>query len=79
MITNTRDWSVRTAAKEHKCVGCPEPITPGTRYYDVVTAPWAIMIDDVDDDGRPIGSRLDTWEHDRFHSECYDRMMLGGW
>lgn len=61
-------YAIRTARKEHPCAarkGCT--ILPGEKYVDQVTAPWTMIIDDVDDDGRPRGDILGHWERSRYH------------
>jgi len=64
--------ATRVAAKEHPCTGCHNKIEPGQRYVDIVLPPWAMIYDDVDDEGRPVGSPSGEWSHSRWHSACLD-------
>jgi len=67
------DTKIRTARKVHRCEAYarePHDILPGERYIDEVLAPWTIVADDVDDDGRTIGAPHGSWEHFRRHLHC---------
>lgn len=68
---------VMVAKQEHLCTYGNDPILPGERYIDEVIPPWQIIVDDVDDDGRPIGSPNGEWTHNRFHATCRNRIEFG--
>ncbi len=61
--------STPVANKEHKCDGCREPITPGTRYFKFSVL-W-MYEGDVDDEGRSIAILVPEserkWCHQRYH------------
>lgn len=61
-------YANRIARKEYPCSlrkGCV--IKPGDEYTDELHAPWLLVADDVDDDGRPTGAPLGEWVHIRSH------------
>lgn len=64
---NSYDWSkVTTARKPHQCQrNCI--IRPGQQYIETVIPPWAMIADDVDEEGRTIGSRNGEWTRTAFH------------
>lgn len=69
---------IRTAKKEHNCFyksGCT--IKPGDRYAEESLPPWAMIADDVDEEGRSIASPLGHWEHIYYHMVCFDEAMYG--
>jgi hypothetical protein len=62
---------VHVSRKERPCDTCPEPILPGQRYVHVVwTFPWTLVADDVDDEGRAIGSPAGEWATANVHHSC---------
>lgn len=59
------------ARTEKECAACPEPILPGQRYAHIVwTFPWTQIADDVDDEGRAIGSPAGEWLTSNTHHDC---------
>lgn len=65
----------RTARKKHPCAFGSHSINPGDHYVDEVLAPWTMIGDDLDDEGRTVYSRHDRWDHVRYHMSC----RMEGW
>ena len=57
---------IRKARKPRAC-GPQCMIRPGQEYVEQVIAPWVLVADDVDDEGRPIGSPNGEWTKIAFH------------
>ena len=65
------EYKVRKARKERPCASCEHPIEPGQRYVHIVWAfPWTLIADDVDDEGRPVGSPAGEWIVSNVHHSC---------
>lgn len=68
---NLFDYKVHRANREHKCNKCHQSIQPGQYYARIVSyAPWTMLLDDVDGDGRPIGSPAGEWGISKCHVDC---------
>lgn len=74
-----RHWDEVATAQEiarpvaripHTCE-CGDTIEVGERYLRVVWAyPWTMIADDVDDEGRPLGSPASEWIVSLLHDRC---------
>lgn len=65
------DYKVRTARKQRECDSCDDPIEVGQRYVHVVwNFPWTMIADDVDDEGRVVGSPAGEWTTVDIHHNC---------
>ena len=67
---------VHKARVAHECAGvrCKREgrmISPGESYMKITTKPWTLIADDVDEDGRTVGSPAGEWSHMNFHLMCY--------
>lgn len=69
--------TIRLAAREYPCSYGNDKILPSERYIDQVIPPWQLIVDDVDDEGRPVGSPSGEWTHNRFHASCRNRVEYG--
>lgn len=71
------DYAIHTARKGHgACRDCKEDITAGQQYVRVVWyAPWTLIADDVDDEGRPTGGPAGEWGVTKEHVACVVRHM----
>lgn len=60
--------TIQTARKSHTCSHRPYcTIRPGQEYIRQTVAPWTMVADDVDDEGRTIGARNDEWSVAKYH------------
>lgn len=52
-------------------------IKTGEYYEREAVPPWVPIIDDVDDEGRPVGSPSGEWQVVAYHSACRDEIEGG--
>lgn len=66
------DARLHRASKEHgMCRICRKPVEAGQYYVrSVMYAPWVLIADDVDDEGRPTGGPAGEWGVSKDHAEC---------
>lgn len=64
-------YAIRTSAKQRPCDGCEHDIVPGQKYLHIVwNFPWTLIADDVDDEGRTIGSPAGEFTTSNVHRDC---------